>query len=120
MAEHEGDLKAEDAGRILRVAKECDPEAAKRILIKGAAKVTAEAAKVFAKEGILLYGNESQTVGPENAPKEVHLIMLGAEIVLLEGIRLKEVPEGSYLLHAAPLNLGGIDGSPCRATLLKL
>ena len=120
VAEHEGDLKAEDAGRILRVAKECDPEAAKRILIKGAAKVTAEAAKVFAKEGILLYGNESQTVGPENAPKEVHLIMLGAEIVLQEGIRLKEVPEGSYLLHAAPLNLGGIDGSPCRATLLKL
>ena len=120
VAEHDGDLKAEDAEKILRTARECDPEAAKRILIKGTATVTAEAAKAFAEEGILLYGNESQTVGPEDAPKEVHLIMLGAEIVLLEGIRLKEVPEGRYLLHAAPLNLGGIDGSPCRATLLKL
>ena len=120
VAEHEGDLEAEDAERILHEAKECDPEAAKRILIKGKATVTAEAAKVFAEEGILLFGNESQTVGPENAPKEVHLIMLGAEIVLLEGIRLKEVPEGWYLLHAAPLNLGGIDGSPCRATLIDL
>ena len=123
VAEHEGDLKAEDAEKILRTARECDPEAAKRILIKGTATVTAEAAKAFAEEGILLYGNESQTVGPEDAPMEthkVHLIMLGAEIVLLEGIRLKEVPEGRYLLHAAPLNLGGVDGSPCRATLLEL
>ena len=50
---------------------------------------------------------------------EVHLIMLGAEIVLLEGIRLAGVDEGAYLLHAAPLNLGGADGAPCRATLIR-
>ena len=51
---------------------------------------------------------------------EVHLIMLGAQIVLLEGIRLAGVPEGVYLLHAAPLDLRGCDGSQCRATLLNL
>ena len=51
---------------------------------------------------------------------QVHLIMLGAEIVLLEGIRLGEVKEGIYLLNAAPLNLGGADGAPCRAVLIKL
>lgn len=32
----------------------------------------------------MLLGNESQTVGPENAPMEVHLILLGANVVLLE------------------------------------
>ena len=48
----------------------------------------------------------------------VHLIMLGAEVVLLEGIRLSEVPEGIYMLNAAPINLGGADGAPCRAILL--
>ena len=69
-------------------------------------------------DGIRLYGNESQTVGPEDAPKEVHLIMLGAEVVLLEGIRLAEVPDGVYLLDAAPINLGGADGAPCRAILI--
>ena len=66
-----------------------------------------------------MYGNESQTVGPEDAPKSVHLIMLGAEIVLLEGIRLGEVEEGIYLLNAAPINLGGADGAPCRAILMR-
>ena len=49
---------------------------------------------------------------------KVHLIMLGAEVVLLEGIRLEAVPEGAYLLNAAPINLGGADGAPCRATLI--
>lgn len=120
VAEHEGNVTAQDAMDILKVAKECDEEAAKRILIKGNATVTKEAAQVFADAGIYLFGNESQTVGPEDAPMEVHLIMLGAQIVLLEGIRLGNVPEGVYFLHAAPINLGGADGAPCRATLAKL
>ena len=117
VAEHEGEILAQDAERILKTA--ADARAAERILVKGRATVTAEAAKVFAARGIKLFGNESQTVGPENAPMEVHLIMLGAEIVLLEGIRLSEVEEGVYLLHAAPLNLGGAEGAPCRATLIS-
>ncbi len=119
VAAHEGDIMAADAERILEKAAERDARAAERILVKGRAVMTAEAAKVFAEKKIRLFGNESQTVGPENAPMEVHLIMLGAEIVLLEGIRLADVEEGVYLLHAAPLNLGGAEGAPCRATLIS-
>ena len=117
---HEGEIRAVDAEGILRAAKDCDPAAAERILVAGKAVMTEEAAGVFAGAGIRLFGNESQTVGPEDAPRGVHLILLGAGVVLLEGIRLEKVPEGVYLLHAAPLNLGGADGAPCRATLVKL
>ena len=120
VAEHEGDITGADAERILKAANECDARSVQRILVKGKATVTKEAAEVFAGAGLLLFGNESQTVGPEDAPMEVHLIMLGAEIVLLEGIRLAEVPEGAYLLNAVPINLGGADGAPCRATLMDL
>lgn len=118
VAEHRGIVSGGDAGAILEKAKEQDPEAAKRILIKGDAEVSAEAAKVFASSEILLLGNESQTVGPEDAPMEVHRILLGAGVILLEGIRLAAVSEGVYLLNAAPLNLAGADGSPCRAVLI--
>ncbi len=117
VTEHQGIVSCDDAAGILEKAKELDPEAAKRILIKGAAEVSAEAAKVFASSKLLLLGNESQTVGPEDSPMEVHLILLGAEVILLEGIRLAEVSEGVYFLNAAPLNLAGADGSPCRAVL---
>ena len=118
VAEYNGIVSADDATEILEKAKEQDSEAAKRILIKGDAEVSSEAAKVFAASNILLLGNESQTVGPENAPMEVHLILLGAGVVLLEGIHLAEVSEGVYFLNAAPLNLSGADGSPCRAVLI--
>lgn len=118
VAEYNGIVSADDATEILEKAKKQNSEAAKRILIKGDAEVSAEAAKVFAESNILLLGNESQTVGPENAPMEVHLILLGAGTVLLEGIRLAEVSEGVYFLNAAALNLSGADGSPCRAILI--
>ena len=118
VTEHHGIVSGDDAAEIFEKAKKRDPEAAKRILIKGDAVVSSEAAKVFASKGILLLGNESQTVGPEDAPMEVHLILLGAGVVLLEGIRLAEISEGRYFLSAAPLNLSGADGSPCRAFLI--
>ena len=120
VAEHHGIVSGRDAAEIMGRAKEENPEAAKRILIKGDAEVSEEAAKVFASAEILLLGNESQTVGPEEAPMAVHRILLGADVVLLEGIRLAAVSEGVYLLNAAPLNLSGADGSPCRAVLIDL
>ncbi len=118
VAEHQGVVTSEDAAEIIEKAKKQNPEAAKRILIKGDVEVSSEAAKVFASSGILLLGNEPQTVGPQNAPMAVHLTLLGADVVLLEGIRLAEVSEGVYFLNAAPLNLSGADGSPCRAILI--
>ena len=119
VAEHQGLVSEKDATKIIEKAKMLNEESAKRILIKGKAEVSAEAAKVFASNKILLIGNESQTVGPENAPMEVHNILLGADVVLLEGIRLSEVSEGVYFLNAAPLNLSGSDGAPCRAILIE-
>lgn len=118
VAEHHGIVSGDDAARIIEKAKKQSPEAMKRILIKGNAEVSVEAAKVFASSKILLLGNESQTVGPEDAPMAVHLLLLAANVVLLEGIRLAKVSEGVYLLNAAPLNLAGADGSPCRAVLI--
>ena len=115
VARHEGDVTAADAEEILKKA-----DGAERILIAGNATVSAEAAEVFASGRIKLLGNEGQTIGPEDAPMQVHLILLRREIALLEGIVLQGIPEGQYFLSAAPLNLGGADGAPCRAYLIDL
>lgn len=110
---HRGDVTARNAREILQMA-----QGTERILIAGAATVTAEAAEVFAAGGIRLIGNESQSVGPEEAPMEVHRILLEREIALLEGIVLTAVPQGRYFLSAAPLKLAGAEGAPCRAYLI--
>ena len=117
VARHEGDVTPEDAREILKKAKSVGAD--EKILIGGKATVTLEAAKVFAEAGVKLIGNESQTVGPEDAPMAVHLVLLAKEIVLLEGIVLTEVSEGKYFLNAAPLNFAGFDGAPCRAWLIE-
>lgn len=111
---HTGDLTACNAEEILKKA-----DGISRILMKGDVTVTTEAAKVFAEAEIDLLGNESQTVGPKDAPMEVHKVLLSKDIVLLEGIRLGDVPEGIYMLCAQPINLGGCDGAPVRAILIK-
>lgn len=117
VARHEGEVTAADAREILKKAEAAG--ACERILIAGKATVTLEAAEVFAEAGIKLLGNESQTVGPENAPMAVHKELLAKEIVLLEGVVLSEVLEGKYFLSAAPLNFAGFDGAPCRAYLIE-
>lgn len=114
-----GKVTAKYAHIILSQARGISEEAAKRILIKGKATLTLEAADIFVKEGILLYGNESQTVGEEESSIEIHKKMLGADVVLLEGIRLNSVLDGRYMLQAVPLNLAGFDGAPCRAILME-
>ena len=114
-----GQIDKSDAESILAEAEKCLPEAAKRILIGGGATLTLAAAEVFANRGVFLFGNESQTVGPFDAPMAVHKALLSRGTVLLEGIRLEGIEDGVYFLFAAPLKLGGADGAPVRAVLVS-
>ena len=118
VATHEGEVDAQAIRNILGRAAAADREATGRILIRGRATLSYEAAQVLARADVRLFGNESQTVGPEQAPMAVHQLLLGRGVVLLEGVRLSDVPDGAYHLFAAPINLGGAEGAPCRAVLV--
>lgn len=50
---------------------------------------------------------------------ETHKALLGAGIVIIEGLRLKEVEEDEYLMVAAPLRIAGSEAAPARALLIK-
>jgi arylformamidase len=111
VAEFQENCREEEVFKFLETCQ-------KRLLIKGNAVVTLEMAKSFNKYGIMLVGVESQSVGPADAPRSVHLELLGSEVVLLEGLVLHEIDPGEYFLCAVPIKLGGSDGAPCRAILL--
>ncbi|MDR1765352.1 MAG: cyclase family protein [Lachnospiraceae bacterium] len=91
----------------------------KRLLIKGEHCLSPEAAEAVAAAGVRLIGVESQSVGEPDAPAGAHLALLGAGVVPLEGLDLKRVAPGEYTLCAFPLKLGGAEGSPVRAVLMK-
>lgn len=109
---HTGDISEDDAKNIVALA------GCPRILIKGNSTVTSGAARVLADSHIFLVGCEGQSVGDVNAPAEAHKILLSKNIALLEGIVLKDVPDGKYFLSSAPLNIAGADGAPCRSILI--
>jgi arylformamidase len=47
-----------------------------------------------------------------------HRELLGAEVVILEGLDLSQVEPGDYRLIALPLLLAGTEASPVRAVLI--
>ena len=110
-----GEITADTARAILANGG----EGSKRLLLRGGV-VSPEAGEIFANGGVWLVGSETQSVGDENAPAAVHRILLSAEVVLLEGLRLAGVADGTYFLFAAPLKLGGFEGAPCRAILAEM
>lgn len=91
-----------------------------RLLLKGARELDEGAAEFLVERGILCIGVESLSVAPLSSPVKVHKLLLGAEIIILEGLVLEEVPEGRYELIALPLKMEGLDGSPVRAVLREL
>jgi len=127
--EHSGELTGNQAEEIISSIKEktSKKETSLKLLFKRKAGdesdkntvITIDAARVFNKYDVELVGVESQTVGPEDAPAEVHYELLGHEVVLLEGLVLSNVSAGMYFLSATPLKLGGGDGAPCRAVLVE-
>lgn len=50
---------------------------------------------------------------------ETHIALLGNDIIILEGLRLKHVEAGRYLLIALPVKIAGADGAPARAVLVQ-
>ncbi len=51
---------------------------------------------------------------------ETHLALMEVGIHILEGLQLKDIEEGEYLLVALPLNIIGAEAAPLRAILLEL
>lgn len=81
--------------------------------------ISAAAAETIAARGANLVGIDylsADRFGDESYP--AHHTLLGAGILILEGIDLSGVDSGRYTLIAVPLKISGGDGSPVRALLI--
>lgn len=76
-------------------------------------------AEWLVEAGIRLVGTDYLSIAPWGQTLEPHQILLSNEIVIVEGLDLREVPGGSYHLHCLPLKLVGSDGAPARVVLQK-
>ncbi len=73
------------------------------------------------QQGVVLIGLDVPSVDQLNSKTlPIHNALGAAGIHILEGLELREPPEGMYELIALPLNVLGADGSPVRAILREI
>jgi arylformamidase len=85
--------------------------------------ITPATAKLLVESGVVLVGIDYLSIEKSGSPGHpVHVTLLEKEVVILEGIDLREVPAGDYDLMCLPLKYmgGGGDGSPARTILREL
>ena len=76
-----------------------------------------EAARELAARDIRLAGIDYMSVAPFDDPAPVHRALLGAGIVILEGLDLRGAAPGRYELICLPMLIPGADGAPARVFL---
>ncbi|MEE9292974.1 MAG: cyclase family protein [Acidobacteriota bacterium] len=73
------------------------------------------------RDGVRLVGIDTPSVDPfQSKDLPTHKACLRHDMAILEGVVLRDVPDGLYELIALPLRLVGFDGSPVRAVLRDL
>jgi arylformamidase len=82
--------------------------------------LTAEAARWVVDRGIRLIGIDYLSIQLFADPvSTTHLVLLGAEVIVVEGLDLRAATPGDYHLSCLPMKIAGADGAPVRAILTE-
>ena len=104
------------------------PNGTVRLLLKTAAAagvastgaLTPDGADWLVARGVQLVGADTLSIEPPTGDYPVHRRLLGAGVIIVEGLDLNGAASGRYQLVCLPLRITGGDGAPARAVLLPL
>jgi arylformamidase len=82
--------------------------------------LTTDAAQWVVERGVRLVGVDYLSVEGFGGDGSVHRALLGAGVIVIEGLDLSDVPPGDYVLHCLPLKLADSEGAPARVILTAL
>ncbi len=116
---HKEDLEKYDIGEgetiLLKTANSYEDEFNYKFIY-----LAADAARYLRDKKIDCVGIDALGIERDQPDYGSHRSLLSAGILILEGLRLKDVEEGRYLLLAAPLKIDRVEAAPIRALLLEL
>ena len=118
-ADHAGDVARRDhrAARFIRTGTFSNPENWNGDF----AALEVELVDFLHERGVMTVGIDTPSVDLfESKDLPAHKAILRHDMSILEGLVLKDVPEGIYELIALPLRLVGFDASPVRAILRSI
>jgi arylformamidase len=76
-------------------------------------------AQYLADRNIRGVGIDSLGIERGQPGHETHKILMSRGIIIIEGLRLKDVDPGEYLMCALHIKIRGADGAPARVVLMK-
>lgn len=81
--------------------------------------VSEDAAHYLAEIGVKGIGIDGLGIERSQPGHPTHRTLFSNKVIIMEGLRLKEVPEGEYFMVAAPLKIQGTDAAPARVLLFE-
>jgi arylformamidase len=78
-----------------------------------------DGARYLAERNVAGVGIDALGIERSQPGHPTHKTLFGAGVVIIEGLRLKEVREGSYFMVAAPIKLMETEAAPARVLLLE-
>ncbi|NLA54577.1 MAG: cyclase family protein [Clostridiales bacterium] len=76
-------------------------------------------ARYLAKKGIIGVGIDALGIERDQPGHPTHLSLMEKDIIILEGLILRDAAPGEYQLIALPLKIEGVEGAPTRAVLIE-
>jgi len=77
-----------------------------------------DGARYLADIGVAVAATDALGIERAQPGFPTHRTLMKAGVVIVEGLRLKDVPPGNYWLVVAPLKLTGVEAAPARAFLV--
>lgn len=78
-----------------------------------------DGAEYLSEIGVRGVGIDALGIERSQEGHPTHKTLFAHDIIIIEGLRLKEVEQGEYFMVAAPLKLVGTDASPARVMLFE-
>ena len=81
--------------------------------------VAETAAAYLAEKKVRGVGIDALGIERSQVDYPTHKLLLGNNIIILEGAILRDVPEDTYTMYCLPLKVADVEASPVRAILVK-
>lgn len=81
--------------------------------------LSTDVARLLAEKKINCVGIDYLSLGSKENDPEVHRLMLGSNIIIIEGLKLRDIAPGEYEMICLPLKIKDSDGGPSRVIIRK-
>lgn len=78
-----------------------------------------DGAQYLVEKGVRLVGIDALGIERSQPGHPTHKTLFQANVIIIEGLRLKEVSEGRYFMVAAPIKLVDTEAAPARVLLIE-